>query len=355
MSRPGHGGGVDRAAEELGFSREQIIDFSASINPLGLPASARQAILAAVERVTDYPEIDAHSLRRGLARHHDLPEANLLPGSGSTELIYHLPRTLRPRRTLIVDPAFSEYVPALQLAGSHVDTFPLRAEDAFQFAPQKLLAALHPDTEMVWLANPGNPSGAAVAPELLRGLAESLGACRLVVDEAFVDFAPGYSLLEAVTEHENLFVLRSLTKFYAIPGLRVGYLAGPAEDLERLAVERQPWTLSTLALAAARACLDDAAYRQLTLAEIPRLRNQLKEGLEQLSLTVYPSVANYLLFRVADHWPDAAILCSRLRQDGFLLRNCATFPSLDNRYLRVAVRSAAENQCLLDALAAMGG
>ena len=251
MTRPAHGGGVDRAASELGVPREKILDFSASINPLGLSDSVRQAIVQALDRVTDYPEIDAQSLCRALSRQQNLPEQHLLPGSGSTELIYLLPRVLRPRRALIIEPAFSEYAPALLQAGCLIDSLALSAEDDFYFDPQRVLDALHPETEMVMLANPGNPTGVAIDPLSLRTLATALGNCRLVVDEAFVDFSSEHSLLEAVAEYSNLFVLRSLTKFYAIPGLRVGYLAGPAEEIARLAAERQPWTLSNLAIAAA--------------------------------------------------------------------------------------------------------
>lgn len=355
MSQTGHGGGVDQVAQELGLPREQILDFSASINPLGMPESARAAIVEAVDRITDYPEIEAQSLRRTLAWQKGLPEENLLPGSGSTELIYLLPRVLQPRRALIVEPAFSEYAPALRQAGCHIDTLTLKPEEDFRFDPQRVLDALRPDTGMVWLANPGNPTGVPIDPLQLQELAENLAGCRLVIDEAFVDFAPEHSLLEVVTEYENLFILRSMTKFYAIPGLRVGYLAGPSGELTRLAAERQPWTLSTLAIAAGKACLEDSAYLQRTLSEISRLREQLALGLEQLSVTVFPSVANYLLFRMSDDWPDAQILCDRLGGKGILLRNCANFPSLDNRYLRVAVRSEAENRQLLSALCEAAG
>lgn len=350
MSQAGHGGGVDLAAQELGFSREQMLDFSASINPLGLPESVRQAIIQNIDRITDYPEIDAQSLCRALAWQQNLPEENLLPGSGSTELIYLLPRVFRPRRALIIEPAFSEYAPALQQTGCHIDTLALQAGDDFRLDPQQVVAALHPETELVLLANPGNPTGVIIAPPQLRQLAAALGTCRLLIDEAFVDFSPGYSLLNAVTEYENLFVLRSLTKFYAIPGLRVGYLAGPSGELARLAAERQPWTLSNLAIAAARACLEDTQYQQRTLHEIPRLRELLANGLEQLSVRVFPSVANYILFRIPQPWPTAETLCDRLRERGILIRNCANFSSLDNRYLRVAVRSEDENRQLLDAL-----
>lgn len=350
MNQPGHGGGVDQAAQELGVLREEILDFSASINPLGLPDSARQAIASAIEQVTDYPEIDAQSLRRALAHHHGLPEENLLPGSGSTELIYLLPKVLRPKRALLVEPAFSEYAPALQQAGCLIDTFELQADDNFRIDPQQILKALHPDTEMVVLANPGNPTGIVIEPAVLTELASGLGSCHLLVDEAFVDFCPEHSLTTAVPEFDNLFVLRSMTKFYAIPGLRVGYLAGPARELDQLAEMRQPWTLSNLAIAAAKACIDDTGYRERSLKEIPRLRQQLAEGLEQLSVQVFPSQANYLLFRIPNDWPSAETLCERLREKGILLRNCANFSSLDNRYLRVAVRNEEENRKMLDAL-----
>jgi len=350
MSQAGHGGGVDQAAQDLGLPREQILDFSASINPLGLPESVRQTIIGNLDRIIDYPEIDAQSLRRTLSRQQNLPEENLFPGSGSTELIYLLPRVLQPRRALIIEPAFSEYAPALRQSGCHIDILSLQAENNFHFDPQQVLAALHPGTELVLLANPGNPTGVIIDPLQLRELTDALGTCRLLIDEAFIDFSPENSLLNAVTEYENLFVLRSLTKFYAIPGLRVGYLAGPSAELAQLVAEKQPWTLSSLAIAAARACLEDSDYQQRSLNEIPRLREQLASGLEQLSVKVFPSVANYLLLRTPQDWPTAEVLCTLLQEQGILLRNCANFPSLDNRYLRLAVRSEAENQQLLDAL-----
>jgi threonine-phosphate decarboxylase len=345
-----HGGDVFRAARELGLAPEAILDFSASINPLGIPEGVLAAARDALPRAVHYPEPDAASLRAALARHHDLPEAHLLPGAGSIELLYLLPRVLRPRRALLVAPAFSEYERSLRQAGTAVDLFPLRPEERFRFAPARLLHAMAPDTDLVLLANPGNPSGAGIEPALLEDLAVAVREQALVaVDEAFVDFAPHLSILRRVPAHRNLYVFRSLTKFFAIPGLRAGYLAGPPRGIARMAEAREPWSLSTVALAAAQACLGEEEFRQRTLAEVPALREGLATAMAELGLTVFPSAANYLLVRRADGG-SAAELVAALRRRGILIRDCGNFAPLDGSYLRVAVRTSPENGRLVQAL-----
>jgi len=351
MKRFVHGGAVARAARELGIPVGEILDFSASINPLGVPdgvlAAAREALLEAIH----YPEIDAVSLREALVEYYGLSAENLLPGSGSTELLYLLPQVLKPRRALLVTPAFSEYERALLQAQVQLDFFPLSPEDGFQLDLDKLLRALATDTDLILLANPGNPSGIGIDPEVIETLARKVREQAVVaVDEAFADFCPQRSVLERVVGHGNLYVFRSLTKFYAIPGLRAGYLAGPARGIARLAAARLPWTLSTPALAAAKACLDEEDYRRRTLELIPRLREELADGLAAAGFQVFAGEANYLLARLPEDAPDAASLAAGLRLQGILIRDCTDFPPLDGRYLRVAVRGADENLRLLQAL-----
>lgn len=352
MSRFQHGGGVHQLARESGLPLARILDFSASINPLGMPPAVLAAAQQAVAEAVHYPEIDAGHLRAALASFHRLPPECLLPASGSTELFYLGARVLRSRRALLVAPAFSEYERALALAGSTIEFFSLRPEENFQLDLSRLLQCVKPDTDLVLLANPGNPSGAGVAPAQIEALARALREqALLAVDEAFIDFCPAESVIERVLAHSNLYVFRSLTKFYAIPGLRAGFLAGPAPGIARLAAAQPPWPLSTPALAAAIACLGQEEFRAATLVTIPRLRQQLADGLTALGLTVFPGRANYLLARLQGAEQSAAGLAARLKLQGLLIRDCANFPPLDGRYLRLAVRSAEENQRLLAALA----
>lgn len=351
MKRFAHGGNVFQIARELGLDPMAILDFSASINPLGMPAGVRRTALAALDQAVHYPEIDAASLVAALAAHLGLPAGNLLPGSGSTELLYLFPRVFRPRRALLVTPAFSEYERSLQQAGVAIDFFPLSPDDGFRFDAGSLLRRLTPQTDLVLLTNPGNPSGAGIEPAVIEEIARAVREQAVVgVDEAFVDFAPHLSIIDRVPEHANLYVLRSLTKFYAIPGLRAGYLAGPERGIARLAAARPPWPFSTVAQAAAEACLREEAYRQQTLQLIPVLRRLLAEGLAALGLTVFPSVANYLLVRLEEAGQTAAEVAAALRGRGMLIRDCANFPPLDARFFRVAVRTAEENAKLLAAL-----
>ena len=355
MSKQIQGGGVDRAMHDLGLSRTQIIDFSASINPLGVPTQVRSALNAAVERISDYPEIDASSLQQALANFHQLPAENLLPGSGSTELIYLLPRVFQPRKALLVKPCFAEYAPALSRSGCQIDNLSLKSSEDFEFSVDRILSAVDASTDLVLLANPGNPTGVGIDPQRLLTLADQLGRCRLVVDEAFADFCPERSLLKAVPQRPNLLILRSLTKFYAIPGLRAGFLAGPAADVAQLAAAREPWALSNLAIAAGKACLTASDYQAQTLQLIPQLRNELQVGLEQLGLKVFPAEANYLLCRLPTSALPAGQLVSSLRAYGILIRACTDFLPLDDRFFRVAVMSSAENRILLARLGSLLG
>lgn len=348
-SRP-HGGDVFAAAAELGCRPGDVLDFSASINPLGPPASALVAARSSLDDCIHYPEIAAGSLRAALAEHHGLDPTHLLPGSGSTELLYLLPRVLRPRRALLVVPAFSEYARALDLLECSVDIFPLLPDRPFQ--PDRLIEAIDDQTDLVVLANPGNPGGNLLPQEVVLSLAERLrDRVDLVVDEAFIDFCPTQSVLSRVADFRRLWVLRSLTKFYAIPGLRVGFLAGSAKGIERIAAAREPWSISTPAIAAALACLQDETYRQQTLELVPVWRSELVAGLQSLGLQVCPGVANYLLLKLPETAGSSTELTAALRHEGILVRDCCNFDCLDNHWLRVAVRRPADNARLLESMA----
>ncbi len=346
-----HGGDAAQAARELGISLTDILDFSASINPLGMPAEVLEAARSALEEALHYPEVDAVSLISDLAGFHDIPAEHFLAGNGSTELIYLFPRVFHPRHALLVAPAFSEYARSLQLEETEIDLFVLRAEESFRFDPELLLHRLAPDHDLILFANPGNPTGVGIDPDTVEEIAYAVREQALVaVDEAFVDFCPELSVLPRVPRHSNLYVFRSFTKFYAIPGLRAGYLAGPALGISHLKEAQEPWALSVPALAAARACLPRKNFRHRTLETVSRLREHLATGLSALGLRTFPSRANYLLARLEKGPLAAAELAALLRPQGILIRDCANFFPLDGRYLRVAVRREAENERLLAAL-----
>lgn len=351
-----HGGQALALARELGCPVAAVLDFSASLNPLGPPAEALAAAQAAVADACHYPESDAAPLAQALATHHGLPPDSVLAGAGATEFIYLVPRVLQPRRVLLVEPAFGEYRPALQLAGAAVDSFRLDPADDFRLDAAALVAALHPVTDLVWLANPLNPSGTGLPRQQVLALREALPASvSLVIDEAFIDFAPTLSVADQAAVRPNLIVLRSLTKFYALAGLRIGWLAAAPTVAAQLAAGREPWRLSTPAIAAGLACLQAATLRAATLDAIPLLRRELAAGLAGLGSTSYSSVANYLLCRLPAHGPSAPELAETLRLRRILVRPCTDFAGLGDRHLRLAVRSAADNRRLLEALAGLVG
>ncbi len=352
-----HGGTVHAVARLLGVPTGELLDFSASINPLGPPPGVRQAVMTAFDQVVHYPDPEATELRQALALRHALPPENLRVANGSTELIHLLPRLLPGRRALIVAPPFSEYAAALEGGGWEVQYFLLAPEDGFELSLTKLEERLADGFDLFVLANPGNPTGALVPPAKVTHVLE---LCRRfktvpVVDEAFMDFCPEESAIPLLLEGGEGIILRSLTKFFALPGLRLGYAVGATGIIRRLGELIPPWSVGTLAQAAGVAALADEEYRLRTLHLIAGERAFLASSLTTLpGVHPYPSAANYLLVRITSG-ACAAPLQEKLLHQGILIRDCGNFPALSPDFFRVAVRSREENQRLLAALAeAMG-
>jgi threonine-phosphate decarboxylase len=284
-----------------------------------------------------------------LAAYHRLEVSRILVGNGSTELIYLLARVLKPARALIVAPAFSEYEQALRAAEIPVD-FHLTTE-AHNFTLADPLD--FKDAGLVFLANPASPSGELVSPDLLLDLAKALKAAGvyLVLDEAFIDFVEEASFKRHLARFPQVIILRSFTKFFGIPGLRLGYLLAAPKLIERLAALQEPWSVSTLAQAAGRACLADRDFMRQSRDLILRERGFLLNQLAALpGLLPFPTSVNYFLVKLQRPAWTAARLRQEMLRHRILIRDASNFRGLDRRFFRVAVRRRDENYWLLNAM-----
>ena len=390
MNRPAHGGNLAWAAAIAGCPASAILDFSASISPFGPPESALAAIQAHLCDLRAYPDPDYKELRAVLGQLHQLPPEWILPGNGSAELLTWAGWDLSQlAETYLVTPAFGDYWRALKAfsvtaiecplslartqespfqRGADTGTPPLTGETPREGGtnPSQLLAPsvrdirqilppapsrLHRGASALLLNNPHNPTGQLFLREHIIPYLEQFAL--VVVDEAFMDFlqpSEEQSLVSAVPEFPNLVVLRSLTKFYSMPGLRLGYCAAHPDRLRQWQQWRDPWPVNALAAAAGVAAVLDTDFQQKTWTWLPPARWQLFEGLAKLpGLRPHAGAANFLLIK-SDR-PSSQLQQKLLSRKQILIRDCLSFPELGERYFRVAVRSVADNQRLLEGLA----
>lgn len=363
MARPLHGGNLIWAASLAGCPPAQILDFSASINPLGPPESAIAAIGANLDQLRAYPDPEYQSLRVALSQFHQIPADWILPGNGSAELLTWACRDLASLTSRLITPAFGDYWRALSAFNARVVACPLNLSGLSRVPgasgqPGMELKELGSPLEQVLrsnvgllLNNPHNPTGQLFFRRTLIPWLEQFAL--VVVDEAFMDFLPPeqqQSLLSVVQAYPNLVILRSLTKFYSLPGLRLGYAIAHPERLQRWQQWRDPWPVNSLAVAAAQAVLLDHPFQQQTWDWLRGARLQLFEGLSHLpGLQPYWGAANFLL--VESQQPGSKLQAQLLRSSQILIRDCLSFPELGDRFFRVAVRSTPDNQRLLESLA----
>ncbi len=356
-----HGGNIYALARQLACPPDQIIDFSASINPLGISPRALRSLDQALNRLDHYPDPHSTVLKEQLSVYHHLKPQCLLVGNGSTELIYLLPRALKPKKVLIVSPTFSEYERACRLNGAKVDHLWLRARDEFKVKVDAVVKKAHEGTDMLFLCNPNNPTGQLLSREEIRWLLKKLAdtSVFVVLDEAFIDYQPEQSLLasalgepdNAGMNYPNLVVLRSFTKFFALSGLRVGYLVARPGLIKKLISEKEPWSVNTLAQVAAGESLQDTLYIKESLRFMEMERPRFISALSSIpGLLVLPSHANFVLIRLVKHAVSVQGLYESLASEGLLIRDCTSFRGLGPGYLRVAVKKQEDNMRLCRAI-----
>ncbi len=341
-----HGGDWAGYLEQYG---QMPLDFSANISPLGVPNGVRQALIQGIADLERYPDPLCRELRRGPAEREKLPMEQILCGNGAADLIYRAVRALAPKTGLVTAPAFAEYEEALKSVGCRVRRYPLKAEREFRL-DEGILEALTPEVEVFFLCEPNNPTGVTTEDGLLDRI---LARCqetgtRLILDECFgelLDQPQAHTRKNRLAEHPNILILKSMTKLYALAGLRLGYaLCADGALLNEMHRMGQPWEVSQLAQRAGLAALEERDYVEAVRTLVRRERPLLGEGLAGLGCRVIPGEANYLLFQ--SPWP----LEEPLRERGILLRSCGNYEGLDRSWYRTAVRTHEENQKLLAAL-----
>jgi len=360
LERYGHGGDVRTAEELYGIDAEQFVDFSANMNPYGPPPCVAEVLRGYSSIIGRYPDPAVRSLREKLAAHHSIDYESLLVGNGAAELIDLVVRVLKPERTVILAPSFIEYSDAARKAGSKLHTIKLASQQQFKWTTEQMrfsLAELRaagtaPGSALWFIGSPNNPTGQLVDTGIIWELLKA--GERVIVDEAFMDFVleeERYSLLSASVYTPGLIVIRSMTKFYAIPGIRLGYMTAVPELIAALRELQVPWSVNSLAQQIGEAVLDEHQYRDQALQWLAKERPWLADQLTQLGLQVYDSSVNYILAAVPASMPwTASQLQHKLGAQGILIRDASHFEGLDRTYFRVAVRLRADNERLITAL-----
>lgn len=354
LEKYGHGGDWVSAAKRYGLPESGFLDYSANINPLGPPQSVLSALQNQLLEVTRYPDPAHRSFRHALGERLNLPDDWLLPANGAAEAMALALLALQPQQVGVVYPCFSEYAQLSEQFGARVMSCYGSEEHGYK-AEEAQLYKLFQQADLVFIGSPNNPTGILYTAEELLRMAEWTAKTDtwLIVDEAFLDFVEEerpFTLADHLDKYPRVIVMRSMTKMYAIPGLRLGYAIAHPAVIARMKGKQVSWTVNALALVAGELCLKEWDYERQTRELIAQERAYLSTALQQeWGWKVWPGKANFLLVRTSEEW-SAQELQEALGQKGVLIRSCAMYPGLTARDFRIAVRKRDENERLLNAI-----
>lgn len=342
----GHGGDI--------YSRSISMDFSANLNPLGLPKGVKDALKKGILRCQVYPDSRCAALIEALASHYQMPQKWVLAGNGAADLIFNLAFGLGPKRAVLLAPTFSEYGSALLAAGCEIRYYDLKKEEKFSLNEKDFCCFLEQEgskTDLVFLCNPNNPTGLFLDGQAVKRIAETCKKKQMVlaVDECFCDFLPEpkkATILPYLAEFPNVIVLKAFTKTYAMAGLRLGYCFCSNEKiLHKMEQVRQPWSVSALAQEAGIWALKETDYVEQARKILSSERDFLKKVLTELGFEVWESQANYLFFYDKNH--EENWLYEKLLETGVLIRSCGNYRGLNGRYYRICIKTREENEKLI--------
>ena len=351
MQKHVHGGDV--------YSHRDCLDFSANCNPLGTPENVRKAVCDSLDHIKEYPQVGYRPLREAIGQYEDVSPEHIICGNGAAELVFSLCQAVRPKKALIPVPTFAEYEQALSSVGCEVEHVLLKEDDDFAMQ-ETFIDWIHKDLDMVFLCNPNNPTSSAINQEELRRL---IGFCAeknifVMIDETYVEFAPDINAITAVPltrEFTNLMVLRGVSKFFAAPGMRLGYgITGNMDFLSKMREKQTPWSLNSIGAFAGEIMLQDEEYirntRELILSERVRIISELKKV---PTYKVYPAYANFILLRIRKEGLTSYDVFEACIRQGLMIRDCSSFQCLDGEFIRFCIMMPKDNSRLIDVLKAL--
>ena len=356
-----HGSDLEKIEAVYGIKKEDITSFSANVNPLGVSFRLRETLAAHIDAITSYPDREYTSLRKAIATYIDSDPEYILVGNGSTELISIMIQLQKPKKALIIGPTYSEYEREVSLGGGRSLYFSLKEEDNFELNLPALSEALQKDIDLLIICNPNNPTSTAIPRSKMRHI---LDICKerdifVMVDETYVEFAEEMDAITSVplTEYyNNIIILRGISKFFAAPGLRLGYAVCGNQDLvKEINKKKNPWTINSLAAIAGEIMFSDEEYKAATRELISSERSRLCAELSKLpAYKVYPPTANFVLVHIEKKELTSELLFDMAIRRGLMIRDCSTFPFLDNHYIRFCFMSPEKNNELLEVLKEAG-
>ena len=362
-----HGSDLETVEAYYHIPKEQIVSFGANVNPLGLSKNVKEKLAQNLDVLSSYPDRNYSELKKSISTYlgkqcentSDAPSPEcIIVGNGSTELISLLIQTKRPKKALLLGPTYSEYSRELSLIGSTLEYYCLKEENDFHLDIDDFCRTVREKSYgLVIICNPNNPTSSALTNEEIRTILET---CRktgsfLMIDETYAEFAPKISEITAmplIKSYPELMVLRGVSKFFAAPGLRLGYGAtSNIEFLEALTRMQNPWSLSSIGALAGTLMLSDNDYIQKTRALILTERTHMHNTLQTLrGIKTYPAYANFILVRLTQKGLTASDAFDHLIQKGLMIRDCSSFSQLNGEYIRFCIMNPEDNERLLKAL-----
>lgn len=351
-----HGSDLEEIEKSFGIKKEDITSFSANVNPLGISTRLRTALGGQLDAITRYPDREYTKLRQCISDYTNAHMENIIMGNGSTELISLFIQVNHPKKALILGPTYSEYERDINLGGGSCMYYPLKEKQDFQPDVDDLCRQLHDGLDLLVICNPNNPTSTAITTAQMRRI---LDACLqfgifVMVDETYVEFAPNETQITSVkltNYYTNLIILRGTSKFFAAPGLRLGYaITGNFDLISEINLRKDPWTINSLAEIAGQIMFQDQEYIQATKDLIDKERERIFQILSGWdSVKVYPPQGNFILMRILREDIDAQMLFEHCVKKGLMIRDCSTFPFLDSQYIRFCMMLPEQNDALIDA------
>ena len=352
-----HGSDIEKIEAVYGVKKEDIINFSSNVNPLGISKRLKEELASHIDSITAYPDREYTKLRQAIASYVNTDYNTIITGNGCTELISLLIRQKAAKKALLLAPSYSEYEHEVTLAGGECSYYPLLERDNFVLRTDELLSQLTPCTDLLVLCNPNNPTSSLIDREDMRRI---VGHCReqgifVMVDETYMEFCTTEAKDTAISltkEFTNLMVLRGISKFFAAPGLRLGYgVCGDKELLAKLIAKQNPWSINSLAAVAGEIMFSDKDYITSTKDFMYGERRRFTNLLSQIpGLQLYPAHANFVLVKICANDSNATQLFETAIRKGFMIRDCSTFASLGTRFFRICFLQKEQDDALLQFL-----